>query len=362
MNFKQIPAFFAGASTPDGFVSYFDNLYKKDYPQRVYILKGGPGTGKSTLMKKLAAILDEKGEKYELFYCSSDPRSLDAVRIVKNGTVIMDGTSPHTMDPIYPGASEVIINLGECFDADKLFADREKIIELSKENKKCHNQAKRYINAAGSLIEDTETIGLLGCDLPKADAFAKRLAYSSIPVKKHFCEGSETKRFLSAITPDGLTVLSDSVSLSADEVYVIEDRIGAAVGVIISAVKNIAVSRGYDVISLMCPLSNGKREHLIIPELSLAFCTSNQFHKIEPKGHRIIHARRFFNTEFLSSYRERITFNKKAAGELIKSASLLLKKANEIHAELEKHYISAMDFKKLDRLSEDLLKKITAQL
>lgn len=358
---KNIPAFFAGASAPDGFVSYFSHLYNPDKPTKVYVLKGGPGTGKSSLMKKLAAALDEKGEKYELFYCSADPASLDAVRIIKNGTVILDGTAPHMLDPAFPGACERTVNLGECLDNKYLFKNRSDIIRIFRENGKYHSQAKRYISAAGSLTEDTRAIGLLCSNLPKVDSFINGTAEKNIPSKKGSAKGTEIKRFLSAVTPNGITAFTDSVGLLAQNVFVINDGIGAVSGMIIGGLKNKALSRGYDVISLICPLSLAA-EHIIIPELSLAFCTSNSFHEIEPKGHRTIHARRFTDPEFLSTYRKRITFNKKAVKEMISSASFLIKKANDIHIELEKYYVAAMDFKKVDKISDGVISEILADL
>ena len=78
-NYTQSPKFFLGANTPNGFVSRFDNLYYPEEGWFAYIIKGGPGTGKSTLMKRLAKEANLKNVKTELIYCSSDPSSLDAV-------------------------------------------------------------------------------------------------------------------------------------------------------------------------------------------------------------------------------------------------------------------------------------------
>ena len=48
-------ASFLGANTPKGFVSLFDELYNPYDNTDAYIIKGGPGTGKSTLMKSVYA-------------------------------------------------------------------------------------------------------------------------------------------------------------------------------------------------------------------------------------------------------------------------------------------------------------------
>ena len=46
---KRISAFL-GANTPKGFVSLFDELYNPYTTKNAYIIKGGPGTGKSSFI------------------------------------------------------------------------------------------------------------------------------------------------------------------------------------------------------------------------------------------------------------------------------------------------------------------------
>lgn len=69
--------FFLGANTPQGFVSRFDQLADPAGGWREFVIKGGPGTGKSTLMKRVAAAAEGRCEQIELIHCSSDADSLD---------------------------------------------------------------------------------------------------------------------------------------------------------------------------------------------------------------------------------------------------------------------------------------------
>lgn len=92
---NHLPSFYMSANSPYGFFSYCDDIINMKTRNRMYILKGGPGTGKSSLMKKIAASLAEEGHSIELIYCSSDPNSLDGVIINDLNTIIIDGTAPH---------------------------------------------------------------------------------------------------------------------------------------------------------------------------------------------------------------------------------------------------------------------------
>ncbi len=84
--------FFLGANTSRGFCSFFDQLQCNDNWQ-TYVLKGGPGTGKSSGLKRIAR--ESGNELTEYIYCSADPNSLDAVILHNKGVSIADGTSPH---------------------------------------------------------------------------------------------------------------------------------------------------------------------------------------------------------------------------------------------------------------------------
>ena len=87
--------FFLGANTPQGFVSRFDQLADADDGWREYVIKGGPGCGKSTMMKKIVEALEDNNPDMEIIHCSSDVDSLDAVIVPALKLSIADGTLPH---------------------------------------------------------------------------------------------------------------------------------------------------------------------------------------------------------------------------------------------------------------------------
>ena len=63
--------FFLGGNTAQGFKGFYGSeLARAD---NVVLLKGAPGTGKSTLIKRLGAECAERGLDHEMWYCSGDP-------------------------------------------------------------------------------------------------------------------------------------------------------------------------------------------------------------------------------------------------------------------------------------------------
>ena len=102
------------ANGGDGFRTYQSEILDSGVLDSLYILKGGPGTGKSTFMKKLLDRALDSGADVRIFKCSSDPDSIDALYITSAAGrfAITDGTAPHERNAEIPGAVDHIIDLG----------------------------------------------------------------------------------------------------------------------------------------------------------------------------------------------------------------------------------------------------------
>lgn len=87
--------YYLGANSPTGFYSLYDELMDPAEAAGIYILKGGPGCGKSTLMRRVAQQAEDAGLKVEYIPCSGDPDSLDAVILPEKKIALVDGTAPH---------------------------------------------------------------------------------------------------------------------------------------------------------------------------------------------------------------------------------------------------------------------------
>lgn len=351
-------SFFMGASSPSGFCSLFSGLHYPEKGWRLYIIKGGPGTGKSTLMKKAAAEAEKRGLYFEKIFCSSDPSSLDAVIIPSLKISIADGTSPHVIEPQYPGVSEITLDLGQFRNDEKLNESRDKIIELTKENKAKHKKCTDFLFAAGSVDSDTASIILSALKIERLHKFAEKLsevklrAFSdSVPVT--------AKRFLSALTSEGYVVFRDTLSGICEDIYVLDDPYGHAAAVILKVLSIKAREQGIDSIICHCPMSpEYKVEHLIFPDLSLGFYTSNRYHPDDFGNAKHIDCKRFLNTDILSRHKNRIAFNNRSKDELLCEALNNLSKAKSVHDELEKYYINAMDFTSLAQFSDNFIQQI----
>lgn len=350
--------YFLGANSPCGFVSFFDELYSPGDNSRCFVIKGGPGTGKSTLMKSIAKEIERRGFEVHRIHCSSDPDSLDAVKCDELKISVADGTSPHVIEPLFPGAVETIINLGDAWDSGRLRTESGEIIKTAKANSDCHSRSIRFLKAAGLLVSDSRRLTENAVFEEKAALYVKRfIKRSSKPSGR---QGHESKVFLSAVTPKGIVFFKDTVARFADLIIEIDDSVGLVSSVLTENLRIAAVKNGLDIITGYCPLDpTGRPEHIIIPECSVAFVRRHTAYG-GIGASRTIHARRFLDNDLVSRQRQKLSFNKKAADEMISEAVASLRQAKKIHDELEKIYISAMDFEKLDEIKKKTLEMIFA--
>ncbi len=360
MDTAKTADFFLGANSPTGFTSYFSELTDPSLTDHCYIIKGCPGSGKSTMMKKTAARFAGKDSLVERIHCSSDPDSLDAVILHDSRAILADGTLPHAIEPKLPVVYEKIVSLFDCFNTELLSARRAAAMETDRKIKDCHKRCCCYLAGAAMLLEDNCRTAAECTDYLKIQRLAQKLAAKELPQKKGVA-GIERKRLLSAVTPKGIVAFSGSVTALCDKIYLIKDEYAASSTALLRALKVLALESGYEVFACYCPLDQqNKLEHLLIPELSLGFVTENSYFQPELEPYRVIHFSRFTDKNRLKQKKQRLSFNKRAAKEILEEAVKSLVKAKAFHDELEEIYQSGVSFEQIGRIQEATEKAIAA--
>lgn len=87
---------FLGAATPSGAADFIPQLTAG---LKRYFIKGRAGSGKSTMLKRLAAEGLRRGFDAEVYHCGFDPNSIDMVILRELGVAVFDSTSPHEYFP-----------------------------------------------------------------------------------------------------------------------------------------------------------------------------------------------------------------------------------------------------------------------
>ena len=140
--------YFPGNNTPEGFFSYYEYILGQREAKKIICIKGGPGTGKSTFLKRVGSKLAENGENMDFLHCSADEHSLDGIVLTDKKIAFIDGTSPHMIDPITPGAVDSIINFGEFWNERRIAENKEDILSGNEECSRWYRLAYNYLAAA----------------------------------------------------------------------------------------------------------------------------------------------------------------------------------------------------------------------
>lgn len=347
--------YFLGSASPDGFKSAFDKLIF-DSGCFTYIIKGTAGSGKSTLMKKLAEAFPN--EPKDIYYCSADPFSADAVHFKDKGIIIVDGTSPHVFEPKYPCAEQVIVDAGACLEKNMLYSRRKEIVSVTDEYSQCHLRCRRYLSALSSVAADMSQAGRYALLRNKLNGFTERMSRRLMPRKQGADEGKITYKSLSAVTPMGYMTRE----LTGYNIYLLADDYFVGADEFLHEFSELAVRRGYDII-VSCSYIHTPvmYEHIIIPEIKTALVSVNTICRPEIENYRPINFRRFYDKTKIVQKKVRIKFDRRACDDLLSEAVSSLVCAKKIHDRLEDIYISAADFNEMNRLTYRLISDIKSK-
>ena len=376
--------YFAASNSAEGFKNYYSEVFARaDF---VYIIKGGPGTGKSSLMKKIAAVAEARGDECEYYFCSSDPSSLDGVLIFsKKGAIgMLDGTSPHVSEPKFPGAREQIVNLGECWDVALLQKQKNEIIALSERKGAEYKNAYTYLRSVGNLRAVSEGFLSEAVDFHKLRALAGRLI-------RDLPRGAlnSTPAILDSVSMNGRVRL-DSFEKNAKKLYIISDFHGLG-KVFLTELFLLLNNRGVSARVSFDPISPARVDGIFLERESVAFVTMREaqekFEAIKSSwesrgaagggakggadgakggadgslGERevvFINSKRFIDSERLRDVRSELRYTDRLAESSLDGALHALAGAKIYHFLLEDIYGKAMDWSKFEKMCAELCEKI----
>ena len=337
-------AYFIGANTARGFVNYADEIFSGI--RKMYLIKGGPGTGKSTLMRQIAEAAERQGLTVECYHCSSDSTSLDGIVVRELSVGITDATAPHVMEARYPGAREELIDLGAFWD-QRLLAERyERIKTLADEKAGLFASVYKYLGVGLVLRNERERMLAACTDGEKLDKAAARLI-RQLGGGKGFCL---LPRQVGALGMNGHTTLGTYEEMAERRFQILDAR--GLRGQLLDRILQHAERAGLTAMISRDPMLG--TEALYFPEKGVAITETGDADHAD----KILNTERFILREKLTEQRRRLRFLAKLEGELMTRVEDLFGEIKTRHFALEGLYADAMDFGKLNAMTEELIGRI----
>lgn len=343
----KIRRMFPGGNTAEGFYSFHDNIIGEDR-EKLYILKGVPGGGKSSLMEAIANQALDKGYSIEYHHCPSDPESIDGVVIIELKIALVDGTFPHIIDPIYPGIKDELIDLGVFVNKEKLKIREEEIVEAKKRNKIAYERAFAYFKGAKSIYKLIYKNNIRAVDLNKVNKEIINLKEKIFLENKN--QRSQIRHMFSAAnTPEGYVDLTPTILKGLDRIYYIEGEIGNGQSLILESLKEEGSLRGHKMEIFYNPTIPEEIETIIIEDLKLALTCNGRAVDFSPIR---INLKKHLNYKEIKEKDREIY--RSLMGEGIEN----LKLAKGNHEILENAYGPAIDFQGINQVRERVKREI----
>ncbi len=342
--------YFAGANTKNGFCSIFEECFKN--VERLFLLKGSSGCGKSTFMRRIAGKAQKLNLETELIFCSADPNSLDGIIIPKLNVAVADGTSPHSMDVKYPCVRESIINLGQFWDESKLIPRRSEIIALTDRKSEHYKNAYRCLSAKGSIDELKKSL-LKKCISRET---LEETAFRFFEKLKNGTQGKTKTVFASSFCAQGVVTLP-----VFDDVKNLYRVVGRGADMLINSIASIAKEKGERVTVSLSPSDaftvdavyfHGSES--LITCLETPPCASAE-------NEKTVATSKFTDSENMVNARSKIRALERLSDEIAQDAQNELTIAKNVHSKLESIYIPAMNFKSLDEYTFEFLSRIFSE-
>lgn len=357
--------FYPGGNTCRGFHSFYDYIIAPD-ATRIFVIKGGPGVGKSSFMKALGAELHAMGHNIELHWCSSDNDSLDGLVLPDYAIALLDGTSPHVVDPKNPGCVDEIVHLGDYWQEPLLVANKDRILSYNQLVARYFRLAYIRLREARSVwseLAECTTGAVSDAALFEMSRILRRLLLDSaaesdqIPAKSRHL-------FASAITPGGIQQKLSTLIEPDFRIIALRGLPGFGVRRLLSGLQARAADENIPAEVYHSPFDPAWPEALIFRSAKTAIVDDSGLISDYAPLFAQTPAAAVYDLSDLADHTALIRFETEIGDALNRLAICLqaavgfIHLAKLTHDEMETCYIPAMDFSRVDEKRREILARI----
>lgn len=342
---------FASSHTSQGFYTFIPELIKG--LDKVIILKGAPGTGKSTFIRLVGETMLEQGLEVEFWVSALDAITPDGVYLPQLSIAVINGSLPESIDPHYAGIREQLINLGEYWDLEAIEAHRAEIINLVDQMEISQQQVYKHLKEAGRVKADIRQINAQNLSMEKLGFVTQQLASEILESRS-----GEKHYFAGALTIDGLVDYVHELSNACQKRYIFKGPAGSGKSMVIGELARQARERGYFLEYYHCGLEVDNLSMVIIRDLQIALIEAGNVEMPPKPWDTLVDLSNCMDNSEVGDVREGSSVNYRNYESLLMKAQQQLEKSNQSNQALKKIYAGAMDLSRLDQIRMNFLAEI----
>lgn len=321
--------YFAGANTVRGYEHFLHELRPEKTGARVCVLRGPLGTGRHTLISRLAAEWEAAGREVIRYADPEDAGRLAAA--VSGDWAVVDGAAPHRVETM-PG--DMVVDLSAALRPAMLADCRETADGLHRRIRNLRQRTHRCLRAADAAREDAAAI------LSEAvDAGAVCNLRLTLSRWLEGAPGSRRRVFDRAVTADGVTAAAET-----------PDRPYAA---------QLFLPWGYDMDGLLYPLAVGLHIRGIGYTASMQLLDGGKLDGLRTDTHAVLHETAEemseyalkFDSAVLRREQQTLRFDRAAYDLWLHQAVETLREAREARDSLERLIADVADRDKLAEMA-----------
>ncbi|WP_235857488.1 hypothetical protein [Paenibacillus albiflavus] len=347
--------YFARGNTAHGahflYKSAFDGLNK------IFVLTGPQGTGKSTVIRNLTNNLLDKGQHVQCFHSPLRPDDLDGIILTESKIGIIDGQVCEGISENEVGEIN-FIDFGEALDNSLILLEHTRMIEdLRGKLASAYSQAYETFLTALRIHDEWEKYYIKSMDFMKADQIAKDLIQELYAGHESDTLTAPRHLFFGAATPKGAFDFIQSLTAQLERRIFIKGRPGSGKSTLLKRLANAAEQKGIEVQVFHCGFDPNSLDMLIFPKLQTAIFDSTAPHEYFPDrdGDEVLDMYTLtMDPGTDEAYAAEIAAIKERYSAKMKEATSFLAEAEAIDSQIKAYYVAATNFSIVEELQQQL--------
>ncbi|GIP34130.1 PRK06851 family protein [Paenibacillus sp. J2TS4] len=359
-------SYFIVGNTAQGTYSLFDSAYRNI--KTLYSITGGPGTGKSAIIRSIADNLISQGRDVELYHSSLDSNDLDGLIVTDLQVGLIDGTvcpEAFRINEISGGELQQNYDLDEAVDRNALQANESRMAELQAEIDRWYANAIEHYRNGLRIHDEWEKFYIESMDHAKADEITKQLAASLFAERTLIKPAEVSHRFLGAATSKGSVDYIMPLTEGLARRIFVKGRPGSGKSTMMKKLAAEAERQGYDVEVFHCGFDPNSLDMLIFPEIDLAIFDSTAPHEHFPsrEGDEILDMyEQTIPQGTDEKYAEPIAFISSRYKSAMSEANACLAKVKSLRDEWKQLYRTGVDPVRVEEIASQIRREFAEQV